>query len=144
MYRQCINFFKKSAVKRFQDRYFPKMKQEYNYVTVHSKITMYTLMYENFHCYNATYHTSSFLFGNDHVKIFSFHKPQIFQSFSHNVIIWYVVVLAYSLIVGLYSIYSAVSTSIIPSPAVGGKESYSVTIYDIQNQFIGKKYFTIR
>ena len=39
--------------------------------------------------------------------------------------------------------YSAVSTSIIPSPAVGGKESYSVTIYDIQNQFIGKKIFRI-
>lgn len=30
------------------------------------------------------------------------------------------------------------TTSIIPSPAVGGKESYSLTIYDIQNQFIGK------
>ena len=30
------------------------------------------------------------------------------------------------------------STSIIPSPTVGGKESYSLTIYDIQNQFIGK------
>ena len=34
--------------------------------------------------------------------------------------------------------YSSMSTSIIPSPAIGGKESYSLTIYDIQNQFIGE------
>ena len=34
--------------------------------------------------------------------------------------------------------YSSMNTSIIPSPAVGGKESYSLNIYDIQNQFIGK------
>ena len=33
--------------------------------------------------------------------------------------------------------YSSMNTSIIPSPAVGGKESYSLNIYDIQNQFIG-------
>lgn len=31
---------------------------------------------------------------------------------------------------------SSMTTSIIPSPMVGGKESYSLTIYDIQNQFI--------
>ena len=34
--------------------------------------------------------------------------------------------------------YSSMNTSIIPSPAVGGKETYSLSIYDIQNQFIGK------
>lgn len=38
--------------------------------------------------------------------------------------------------------HSSMTTSIIPSPTVGGKESYSLTIYDIQNQFIGKKIFS--
>ena len=34
--------------------------------------------------------------------------------------------------------YSSTATSIIPSPSVGVKETYTLAIYDIQNQFIGK------